>query len=274
MKVPRRFTTDTRIRTRDHDELATKVGYVIDGPKILVDTHHSAYLTLLASAIRRLLFPVVRNRRLLMTRGLENTASQIRGRLIDSALVFIDRDGIDGARLRDIVEHADMTTGSLYWFFKNRRALINAALAERYVRKMRQLTDAAEDIIAKGLVIGDPLDLLAEIAVRVGDPERVMARRESVQVLAAALDDPILAKHVADVQRTLLAQLTNVVRIAQEKRIIRSDVDAYSVAVMIQSTTVGLASVDLAPDLLPRDDNWIYLMERVVKALRASPDPS
>lgn len=209
-----------------------------------------------------------------MTRGLENTDSQIRGRLIDSALVFIDRDGIDGARLRDIVEHADMTTGSLYWFFKNRRALINAALAERYVRKMRQLTDAAEEIIAKGLVIGDPLDLLAEITVRVGDPDRVMARRERVQVLAAALDDPILAKQVADVQRTLLAQLTNVVRIAQEKRIIRSDVDAYSVAVMIQSTTVGLASVDLAPDLLPRDENWIYLMERVVKALRASPDPS
>lgn len=209
-----------------------------------------------------------------MTRGLENTDSQIRGRLIDSALVFIDRDGIDGARLRDIVEHADMTTGSLYWFFKNRRALINAALAERYVRKMRQLTDAAEEIIAKGLVIGDPLDLLTEITVRVGDPDRAMARRERVQVLAAALDDPILAKQVADVQRTLLAQLTNVVRIAQEKRIIRSDVDAYSVAVMIQSTTVGLASVDLAPDLLPRDDNWIYLMERVVKALRASPDPS
>ena len=209
-----------------------------------------------------------------MTRGLEKTDSQIRGRLIDSALVFIDRDGIDGARLRDIVEHADMTTGSLYWFFKNRRALINAALAERYVRKMRQLTDAAEEIIAKGLVIGDPLDLLTEITVRVGDPDRVMARRERVQVLAAALDDPILAKQVADVQRTLLAQLTNVVRIAQEKRIIRSDVDAYSVAVMIQSTTVGLASVDLAPDLLPRDDNWIYLMERVVKALRASPDPS
>ncbi len=209
-----------------------------------------------------------------MTRGLEKTDSQIRGRLIDSALVFIDRDGIDGARLRDIVEHADMTTGSLYWFFKNRRALINAALAERYVRKMRQLTDAAEEIIAKGLVIGDPLDLLTEITVRVGDPERVMARRERVQVLAAALDDPVLAKQVADVQRTLLAQLTNVIRTAQERRILRSDVDAYSVAVLVQSTTVGLASVDLAPDLLPQDDNWIHLMGRVVKALRASPDPS
>lgn len=209
-----------------------------------------------------------------MTRGLEKTDSQIRGRLIDSALVFIDRDGIDGARLRDIVEHADMTTGSLYWFFKNRRALINAALAERYVRKMRQLTDAAEEIIAKGLVIGDPLDLLTEITVRIGDPERVMARRERVQVLAAALDDPVLAKQVADVQRTLLAQLTNVIKTAQERRILRADIDAYSVAVLVQSTTVGLASVDLAPDLLPQDDNWIHLMGRVVKALRASPDPS
>lgn len=204
-----------------------------------------------------------------MTRGLEKTDSQIRVRLIDSALAIIDRDGIDGARLRDIVEHADMTTGSLYWFFKNRRALINAALAERYIRKMRQLTQVAEDIIEKGLVVGDPLDLLGEITLRVGDEDRVMARRERVQVLAAALDDPILAKQVADVQRTLLAQLTSVIRATQDQGIIRADVDAYSVAVMIQSTTVGLASVDLAPDLLPENDNWVYLMERVVKALRS-----
>lgn len=204
-----------------------------------------------------------------MTRGLEKTDSQIRVRLIDSALAIIDRDGIDGARLRDIVEHADMTTGSLYWFFKNRRALINAALAERYIRKMRQLTQVAEDIIEKGLVVGDPLDLLGEITLRVGDEDRVTARRERVQVLAAALDDPILAKQVADVQRTLLAQLTSVIRATQDQGIIRPDVDAYSVAVMIQSTTVGLASVDLAPDLLPENDNWVYLMERVVKALRS-----
>ena len=105
--------------------------------------------------------------------------------------------------------------------------------------------------------------------MRVGDEDRVTARRERVQVLAAALDDPILAKQVADVQRTLLAQLTSVIRATQDQGIIRADVDAYSVAVMIQSTTVGLASVDLAPDLLPENDNWVYLMERVVKALRS-----
>ncbi|NDB04863.1 MAG: TetR/AcrR family transcriptional regulator, partial [Acidimicrobiia bacterium] len=145
-----------------------------------------------------------------MAKGLENTDSDIRGRLIDSALTMIDRDGIDGARLRDIVEHADLTTGSLYWFFKNRRALINAALAERYIRKMRSVTDVAQDIVEKGLYVGDPLELLGDIAVRLTDHDRIVARHERVQVLAAALDDPVLAKQLADVQRKLLLQLSSI----------------------------------------------------------------
>jgi AcrR family transcriptional regulator len=202
-------------------------------------------------------------------RGIENTDSEIRARLIDSALEIIDRDGIDGARLRDIVENAGMTTGSLYWFFKNRRALVNAALAERYIRKMRSLTDAAERIINDGLVVGDPLVLLGEITVKVSDAERVAARRERIQVLAAALDDPVLARQLADVQRRLSMQLTAIVRATQEQGLVRSDVDPYSVAVMIQSTAVGLASVDLADDLLPDDGHWSHLMDRIVDALRA-----
>lgn len=206
-----------------------------------------------------------------MTRGLENTDSEIRARLVESALVMIDRDGIDGARLRDIVDHAGMTTGSLYWFFKNRRALVNAALAERYIRKMTSITEVAEQIIGEGLVIGDPLDLLGEIAIRVADTDRVQARRERVQVLAAALDDPILGKQVAEVERRLSAQITNVIRTAQEKGIIRDDVDAYSIAVLVQSTTIGLASVDLAEDLMPNEEAWTFLMHRVVDVFRAKP---
>ena len=203
-----------------------------------------------------------------MAKGLENTDSDIRGRLIESALTIIDRDGVDGARLRDIVEDADLTTGSLYWFFKNRRALINAALAERYIRKMRSVTDAARDIVEKGLYVGDPLELLGDIAIRLTDDDRIVARRERVQVLAAALDDPVLAKQLAEVQRNLLQQLSSIIRATQEQGLIREDVDPFAVAVLLQSTTIGLASVDLAPDLVPANDSWSYLMERIVRALR------
>ena len=204
-----------------------------------------------------------------MTRGMENTDSAIRLRLIDSTLFMIDRDGIDGARLKDIVEHANMTTGSLYWFFKNRRALINAALAERFVRKMRSLTDLVADAFSRQADSSDPFLILNEITVQPNQPDRVDARAERVQVLAAALEDPVLAKHVADIQRQLLNQISDIVKEAQIKKIVRADVDPYAVAVMMQSTAIGLASIDLAKDLMPDLTAWNDLMNIVVLALRA-----
>jgi hypothetical protein len=204
-----------------------------------------------------------------MTRGMENTDSAIRLRLIDSTLFIIDRDGVDGARLKDIVEHADMTTGSLYWFFKNRRALINAALAERYVRKMRSLTDLVADAFSKDADLGDPMLILNEITVQPNQPDRVEARAERVQVLAAALEDPVLAKHVADIQRQLLTQIGEIIKEAQIKKVVRSDVDPYAVAVMMQSTAIGLASVDLAKDLMPDLAAWNHLMDLVVGSIKA-----
>ena len=202
-----------------------------------------------------------------MTRGMENTDSAIRLRLIDSTLFMIDRDGVDGARLKDIVEHADMTTGSLYWFFKNRRALINAALAERYVRKMRALTDLVSEAFSRSADFSDPLVIMNEMNVRPNDPDRIEARAERVQVLAAALEDPVLAKHVADIQRQLLIQISDIVKDGQINNVVRSDVDPYAVAVMMQSTAIGLASVDLAKDLMPDLKAWNDLMNIVVSAL-------
>lgn len=204
-----------------------------------------------------------------MTRGMENTDSAIRLRLIDSTLFMIDRDGVDGARLKDIVEHADMTTGSLYWFFKNRRALINAALAERYVRKMRTLTNLVSEAFSRSVDFNDPLLIMNEITVQPNLPDRVDARAERVQVLAAALEDPVLAKHVADIQRQLLKQISDIVKEAQVQKFIRPDVDPYAVAVMLQSTAIGLASIDLAKDLMPDLPAWNDLMNIVVLALRA-----
>ena len=204
-----------------------------------------------------------------MTRGMENTDSAIRLRLIDSTLFMIDRDGIDGARLKDIVEHANMTTGSLYWFFKNRRALINAALAERFVRKMRMITDLVSEAFSFSADLSDPMLILKEMTVQPDQPDSIVARAERVQVLAAALEDPVLAKHVADIQRQLLRQISDVVKTTQVKRIIRADVDPYSVAVMMQSTAIGLASIDLASDLMPDLKGWNHLMEIVANSLRA-----
>ena len=95
------------------------------------------------------------------------------------------------------------------------------ALAERFVRKMRNLTDLVADAFILNADSSDPFLIMNEITVQPNLPDRVDARAERVQVLAAALEDPVLAKHVADIQRQLLTQISNIVTEAQIQKFIR-----------------------------------------------------
>lgn len=203
-----------------------------------------------------------------MTKGHDHVDSEARQRLIDAALRIIDRDGIDGARLRDIVAEAGLTTGSLYWFFKNRRQLVNAALADRYVHRMRLVLEQTRSIFDAEAESPDPLDLALVEAAQPDHPDRVSARRERIQVLAAALDDPILAQQVADVWREFTSQMIEVIVEAQRRGRLRDDVDPLALAVAVQSATVGYAITDLAADLAPSRDDWLAVNRVVVDAFR------
>jgi ABC-type Fe2+-enterobactin transport system substrate-binding protein len=131
------------------------------------------------------------------------------------------------------------------------------------------ITDLVSEAFSFSADLSDPMLILKEMTVQPDQPDSIVARAERVQVLAAALEDPVLAKHVADIQRQLLRQISDVVKTTQVKRIIRADVDPYSVAVMMQSTAIGLASIDLASDLMPDLKGWNHLMEIVANSLRA-----
>ena len=184
--------------------------------------------------------------------------------LLDATLDLIDEVGVDKVRVAAVVERAGLTTGSLYWFFKNREALINSALAERYIRKMREMLDETTARARAGAVVP------SEAAFGVADlteEGRAEARAERIRVLAAAIDNPDLTLRVAELQRELIGQLADLVRVGQEHGVIRSDVSPHATAVMIHATTVGLAIVDLAPDLMPQQSDWIALNEIVINAL-------
>ena len=202
------------------------------------------------------------------SKGIEHVDSAARQRLIDAALIIVDRDGIDGARLREIVAEAGLTTGSLYWFFKNRRQLINAALAHRYVDKMRSVLEVTREILRASLDSVDPLDIALQEAAQPDQADRVAARRERIQVLAAALDDPILARQFAEVTRSFTEQVIETITSAQARGLVRSDVDPLALATMIQATTVGYAITDVADDLAPAPDQWLAINRLMVDALR------
>jgi len=180
-----------------------------------------------------------------------------RQRLIDATLNLIDELGVDAVKVTDIAERAETTTGSLYWFFKNRQALINAALAEQYVASMRSLLTSMEGSAT----------FLQNFKVDPLEPSRVAARRRQIRVLADALESPDLALEVASIQRELLERGAQYVKRVRGSQSTSTDVDPYSVALYVGAMYIGFAVIDLAPGLAPDPDKWRRVNEIVLKAL-------
>ena len=197
------------------------------------------------------------------SRGATPDAST-RDRLISATLALIDERGESKVKVNDVVERAGTTTGSLYWFFENRQHLINSALSERYVSHMRSVLDSVREIVRTA---PDPLALMASIDVDPSEEARVTARRHQIRVLANALDDPELGAEVARVQREFLTIVTELIQDGQRDGQVRSDIDAYSVALMIQSMAIGLAVADLAPDLMPDPAKWSEISKNLLRRL-------
>lgn len=187
-----------------------------------------------------------------------------RDRLIASTLELIDERGATDVKINDVVERAGTTTGSLYWFFKNRQHLINSALAERYVAHMRTVVARIAEVAQSA---EHPIPILATTTFDVSEKARVEARRRQLRALADALDDPDLGREIAQIQKEFLVQATALIERAQEAGQVRTDLDAYSLALFSQSVTIGLAVADLSPELMPDPQKWWYLTKVFLEGL-------
>ena len=63
----------------------------------------------------------------------------LRGRLLDAAVVRFARDGIAGSSLRDIARDAGTTPALVHYYFGNRDALVEAVIEERLMPVMQTL---------------------------------------------------------------------------------------------------------------------------------------
>lgn len=191
----------------------------------------------------------------------------MRERLLDVTIELINEFGVDGVRLRDVMDRSGITNGSLYWEFTNRRALIDAALAERYVRRLAERTEEAfarVDTSETGIgsLLGPIIDAFADPA----ESDLRAVRADRVTVLAAALSDERLAGQVGQAQAEQITRLTELVADLQGRGRITTDVSARSVALLVQVVSVGLPALDLpGPGV---HDDWREIVAYVAMQLR------
>lgn len=203
-----------------------------------------------------------------MAMGHEVRDAGTRQRLVDVTVELIAEVGVDEVRLKDVLDRSGLSNGSLYWFFKNRRSLIDAALAERFVRRIRAEAEAAGKGVRSAATTPEAGRFIQPL-LHPFSGDLAEARAERIAVLAGALADPALAGDVAAMQRDLIDRMSEVVRFQQHEGYVRGDIEAEAMAVFIQVVAVGLASLDVDSDTHRMGELWEQIAPLVLSVFRS-----
>jgi AcrR family transcriptional regulator len=166
-------------------------------------------------------------------------------KILDQAVLVLSEDGFDRFNVQRVLEGADVSRATLYRHFPDVDSLIETALVHTY----RQVVDLYLGI-ATSLVDNSPdvasfreatrtfLDNFSKI------PSTVRLQRTHTIALGATR--PELATAVAEAQEELTNGWDTAFQKAQQRGLLREDVDTRAAAVMLQAIALGRIVDDAA----------------------------
>ena len=172
--------------------------------------------------------------------------------IVEKTIALLERDGAVGFRIEDLIAQTGISKSSLYLHFGDRDGLIAVALESAFVRDVRANVDAAIAIFSKVKTkkqMQQAIPTLVDAALNL----RNDARWQRVMVLSLARYRPDLLKRVSDSQVMINNALEEIVRDKQKVGLIREDLDAREMGILIQGAIFGRIFRDLDPKMTDAD---------------------
>lgn len=176
--------------------------------------------------------------------------------IVEKTIVLLERDGAVGFRIEDLIAQTGISKSSLYLHFGDRDGLIAVALESAFARDVRVNVDGAIAIFSKVKTkkqMQQAIPTLVDAALNL----RNDARWQRVMVLSSARHRQDLLKRISDSQIMFNSALEEIVRDKQQLGIIRNDLDAREIGVLIQAAIFGRIFRDLDPKMKDGNlTNW------------------
>jgi AcrR family transcriptional regulator len=175
-------------------------------------------------------------------------------KILEHAVVVLNEDGFDRFNVQRVLERADVSRATLYRHFPDVDSLIEAALVHTfrqvvdfYISAATSLVENSPDVAAFREAVGGFLDNFATIPATV--------RLQRTHTIALAATRPALAAAIADAQESLTDGWDNAFLIAQQRGLLRADLDTRAAAVMLQAIALGRIVDDAATTQLG-NERW------------------
>ena len=187
--------------------------------------------------------------------------------ILSEARRVIEERGEAGLRVAELAERCDVAVGLLYHYFKDRQAIIAAVRAQQFA----ELVDADIDTVDMNIADETTVEGLLSASIdnfgaNLDDKQRRANRWGRLAILAAAEHNEILRKEVSAQQIRSSRALINVIEKAQSQGLVRTDISARAIALLVEAVPLGTVLADINPETAPTQQEWVALITELLLA--------
>lgn len=153
-----------------------------------------------------------------------------RAKLLNATIEAISSGGESSVRVSTVATAVGVREPSVYHFFKNREALVEAAQIERYRRSYLEMILPFEAAALMSDTWADFERAVRKIFAAVYSPERAELRSIRMNVMGAAQSSPAIAAAVIEINHETAESLARVMTFGQEKGWVTKDLDAMALS--------------------------------------------
>jgi AcrR family transcriptional regulator len=189
--------------------------------------------------------------------------------IIEVAIELLLRHGDNGFRIEELIERTGISKSSLYLHFGDRDGLVGLALSTAFLRDIRNNVDDAAVLLAdvkNRKQMEEAIPQLVELALNTPD----VSRWQRVMVLASARNRPEMMKRISEGQTMVNTAIEELVRGLQNSGVVRIDLDAREIGVLIQTAIIGRIFRDIDSEITAEDlDKWRAILVSVYEGILA-----
>ena len=145
-------------------------------------------------------------------------------------MAAITYGGESSVRVSAIATAVGVKEPSVYHFFKNRDALVEAAQIERYRRSYSEMIEPFEMAAEMSETQGEFESAIRKIFSLVYAPERIEVRSIRKNVMGAAQSSEVIAKAIGEINHETASTLARVMVFGQERGWVTKDLDPMALA--------------------------------------------
>lgn len=185
-----------------------------------------------------------------------------RRRLLDQTVKMLDEISHEDLTMAVVLEKAKVSKSSAYHFFEDFNDLLSEALLERFRRSV--LTELTKEAARNSKSQEDYFIALDKITALAQSRGRATVRFERAQILGRARKDEKFRLALGIIQQELTDALTEAFAVAQDKGFLITTIEPRTIAVFVQSYTLGKVVDDLTQDQM-NDKDWNRLIGQIFR---------